>query len=89
MPERMARTDDFAEVGGSEVEDLLPVEFLAGVVDRWQRRPDVLFADVVRAGEPVVPQIEAWARAQGLELSTFWKVELAKLAKRGSLGCWP
>ena len=78
-------TDDFAEVGGSEVEDLLPVEFVAGVVDRWQRRPDVLFADVVKAGEPVVPQIEAWARTQGVELPKFWKVELAKLAKQRAL----
>ena len=78
-------TDAFTEVEGSEVEDLLPVEFLAGVVDRWQRRPQVLFADLAKPGKPVVPQIEAWAKKQGLELPKFWKVELAKLAKQRAL----
>ena len=78
-------TDEFTGVKGSEVEDLLPVEFLASVVDRWQRGSDEWFSDVAKAGKPVIPQIEAWAQKQGFELPKFWKVELAKLAKQRAL----
>ena len=78
-------TDGFVGFEESEVEDLLPVEFLAEVMDRWQRRPEVLFAEVARPGKPAVPQIESWAEAQGLELPKFWKVELAKRVKQRAL----
>ena len=77
--------DDFAGFRESEVEDLFPVEFLAQVVDRWQRRPEVLFSDGVKKGRPVVPQIQEWADSQKLELPDFWKVELAKRAKQRAL----
>ena len=61
------------------------MEFLAKTMDSWQRRPDVLFCDVVKEGEPIVPQIEKWAASQNLELPTFWKVELAKRVKQRAL----
>ena len=82
---KILSTDDFAGYDHSEVEDLLPVEFIAEALDRWQRRPQVLFSDVAKTGEPVVPQIKKWAATQGLEMPAFWKVELAKRVKKRAL----
>ncbi|MDE0341824.1 MAG: AAA family ATPase [Deltaproteobacteria bacterium] len=84
-PGKILSTDDFAGYDESEVEDLLPARFLAEVMDRWERRPQVLFADVVEEGKPVVPQVEQWAEAQELELPKFWKVELARQVKQRAL----
>lgn len=55
------------------------------VVDRWQRQADVPFADVVSAGKPIVPQIEAWANTQSIILDDGWKVDVAREAKRRAL----
>ena len=78
-------TDSFAGFCESEIEDLLPVGFLAVVIDRWQRGPEVLFSEVKERGKPVVPQIQAWANSQKLRLPDFWKVELAKRVKQRAL----
>jgi hypothetical protein len=83
--ERILLTDAYAGFTDSEVEDLFPSDFLADVVDRWERRADVCFADVVRHGKPVVPQIEAWASSQGLSLKDGWKVELSREVKKRAL----
>ena len=82
---KILSTDNFAGYDRSEVEDLLPVRFLAEAMDRWQRGPQVLFGDVAKEGKPVVPQIEKWAATQRLELPTFWKVDLAKRVKQHAL----
>ena len=83
--DKILSTDDFTDMKQSEIEDLLPVTFLAEVMDRWQRRPEVLFGDVAKPGEPVIGQIEQWADSQKLELPDFWKVDLAKRAKQRAL----
>ena len=83
--EKILNTDDFVGFEQSEIEDLFPVKFTAEVMDRWQRRAEDLFGDVVKEGEPVVPQIEAWADTQKIQLPQHWKVELAKRAKRHAL----
>ncbi|MCY4514292.1 MAG: AAA family ATPase [Candidatus Tectomicrobia bacterium] len=84
-PEKILNTDDFAGYGDSEVEDLLPARILAEVMDRWQRRPEVLFGDVVEEGKPVVGQIEQWAETHNVDLPKFWKVQLAMRVKRRGL----
>jgi hypothetical protein len=71
----------FASVANAEVEDLIPAELLAGEIDRWQKSAEDPFAGAYRPGEPIVPQIERWAEAQGIALDVGWKVELAKRAK--------
>ncbi len=83
--EKILITDDFIGFDQSEIEDLMPIDFLAEVMDRWQRRPDVLFRDVVENGKPIVGQIENWADSQKLDLPDFWKVELARRAKQRAL----
>ena len=83
--EKILITDKFTGFSRSEVEDLMPSDFLAEIIDRWQRRPDVLFRDVAEKGKPIVGQIEKWAISQKLNLPDFWKVELAKRAKQRAL----
>ena len=87
--DKVLNTDDFTGLGQSEIEDLLPVEILAEVMDRWQRRPEVLFGDSVEKDKPIVPQIEEWAASQKIELPKFWKVELAKRVKERALAKGP
>jgi AAA ATPase domain len=75
--------DAFTGISGSEIEDLIPPQVIARELDRWQRNSDVQFADEMKAGTPIVPQIEAWAKRHGVTLpSSGWKVELAKKVKQ-------
>lgn len=81
--DRVLEVSTFTGMDGSEIEDLIPPDLLAQVVDRWQRGPEQAFADTYQAGKPVIPQIEAWATANNVTLvSPSWKVELAKRVKQ-------
>lgn len=70
----------FTDFKSCEIEDLLPPSIMVDSLDRWQK-PDVPFGDVFKAGSPIVDQIEQWAKSQGIELDSGWKVELAKRVK--------
>ncbi len=84
--ERVLEVATFTGLDGSEIEDLIPPEVLTQVVDRWQRGPELGFADAYQPGKPVIPQIEAWAKENRLPLaSPSWKVELAKRVKQALL----
>ena len=84
--ERVLQVGTFTGLDGSEIEDLIPPDVLTQVVDRWQRGPEQSFADTHRPEKPVIPQIEAWAKANGVTLaSPSWKVELAKRVKQALL----
>lgn len=74
-------TDDFAGFKGSELEDLIPQQRFAEAVDRVFRSSEQEFSEVVSMGKPIVPQVEAWATREGIELSPGWKVEVAKRVK--------
>lgn len=85
--ERVLDVDTFSGIAGSEIEDLIPPEVIAQVFDRWQRVPDNDFADSLKVGQAIVPQIEQWAKSNGVELvAPAWKVELAKRVKQALLG---
>jgi energy-coupling factor transporter ATP-binding protein EcfA2 len=83
--ERVLSTDKYVGFANSEVEDLVPVAFLADVIDRWERRPDTPFAEFVRPGEPVVPQIEKWFTSNSITPVEGWKVDLSREFKRRAL----
>ena len=83
--DRIHLTDEFVGFENSEVEDLFPVEFFADAVDRWERRADQSFNDTVKAGQPIVPQIETWAQSQSITLAEGWKVDLARFVKNRAL----
>lgn len=53
---RILTTNDYVGFGDSEIEDLMPASFLAEVVDRWERRADTAFQDVLQPGKPIVPR---------------------------------
>lgn len=82
-PELVLEIEAFTGIPGSEIEDLVPPEFIAREVDRWQRGSDIPFADVMKPGAPIIPQVEAWAVQNKIELAKpGWKVELAKRVKQ-------
>jgi hypothetical protein len=83
--DKILSTDDFAGYQSSEVEDLMPATFFAKVIDRWERRPDTPFSDVVKSGKPLVGQVEAWAKEQSICLAEGWKVQVAKQVKQLAL----
>lgn len=81
-PTKVIETGGFT-FEGSEVEDLLPADVIAERAARKLFRDveDDEFDQVVRSGEPIVPQIEAYAGRLGIELSKGWKAELATEVK--------
>jgi predicted ATP-dependent endonuclease of OLD family len=83
--ERVLSTNTYVGFENSEIEDLFPPDFLADVIDRWERRADKPFKDVVQPGKPVVAQIEAWATSQGISLQEGWKVDVSRETKRRAL----
>ena len=84
--ERVLEVGTFTGLDGSEIEDLIPPDVLTQVVDRWQRGPEEAFADKYQPGKPIIPQIEAWAKANNVTLTVpSWKVELAKRVKQAML----
>ena len=84
--DRVLEVATFTGVEGSEIEDLIPPDVLTQVVDRWQRGAEQGFVDKHQPGKPVIPQIEAWAKTNGVILDLpSWKVELAKRVKQALL----
>ena len=71
-------TDDFTgKLKESEIEDILPPQLLIQVLDRLERRASRDFEDFYKVGNPIVPQIQAWAKDEGFDLAEGWKVQLA------------
>jgi putative AbiEii toxin of type IV toxin-antitoxin system len=89
-PDLVLQVGTFTGMADSEVEDLIPPAVIVRHLDRWQRNADVPFADEVQEAEPIVPQIEAWAKKHGVDLQVpGWKVELAKRVKQQLLADGP
>lgn len=89
-PHLVLELEQFTGIDGSEIEDLIPTGTIIRELDRWKRSVDVPFADEVKAGSPIVPQIEAWAARHKVELERpGWKVELAKRVKQKMLAEGP
>ena len=65
-----------------EVEDLIPYELQTKGVDRLFRNCDEEFEDQYLNKQPIVPQIEEFAKKSNVELEKGWKVELAKVVKQ-------
>lgn len=72
------------EIENAEVEDLIPFSFLKRGVDKLFRDIDdeeEQFDELYSDEQPIIPQIEEYARNHSIELEKGWKVELAKSAK--------
>jgi len=86
--DRVLNVGAFISVPNAEIEDLFPPSFLAKIVDRYLPKPidvDEDFTSVVKDGEAIVPQIEAYAHKHNIDLVLGWKVDVAKRAKAALL----
>lgn len=83
-PNNVIVVNEHVALENAEIEDLMPVDFLASIVTRMLPRPADLeedFLDVVQSGIPIVQQIETYASSNNIELQKGWKVELAQRTK--------
>ena len=66
-----------------EVEDLLPPTLMAGQISRLFRDvEDEDFENFLVTGQPLVPQVEAFAEKYNIDLPKGWKVDVARAVKR-------
>lgn len=80
--ERVLEVKDFLNMENSEVEDLFPYGLQEKGIDRLFRNCDEEFEDQYLNKQPIVPQIEEFAKKSNVELEKGWKVELAKAVKQ-------
>lgn len=83
-PERVLVVSELIDMVSAEIEDLIPNELLANIINRMLPRPTDLeddFLDIVDNEKPIVDQIEVYAISNGIELKKGWKVELAQRTK--------
>lgn len=78
---KVLSTDDFVGFKGSELEDFIPHQRFVEAVDRVFRDTEQQFSEIASKGKPIVPQVEAWAKREGIELALGWKVEVARRVK--------
>ncbi len=79
---RILDIKDYTEIENSEVEDLIPFTLIKKGVDRLFNSLDEKdFEDDYDNKNPIVPQIEKFAEATGIDLEKGWKVGLSMTAK--------
>lgn len=71
---------DFLGEKEYEIEDLIPANNLTSIIDR-RYKSDQYFEDYYEKGEPIIDQIEAWAKKNSIQLEEGWKVEIARIAQ--------
>lgn len=73
----------FLGFDNGEVEDLLPPKFMIRQIDRLFRDvEDENFEDFFVEGQPIVPQVEEFAKKYGISLYRGWKVDVARGVKQ-------
>ena len=83
--EKIIIVSEYTTLQNGEIEDLFPKTKIAKIVARFLPRPEEVdeeFDDVIAEDTPVCDQIEAFARAHGIDLEIGWKVRLATTIKR-------
>lgn len=76
------RISEFGGITGATIEDMMPPEHMATMMDRVERRPEKLFADYVVAGLPFQEQVLNWANSQDIVLVFDWRVQLAERMRK-------
>ncbi len=80
--DRVITIGDFLTKDLVEVEDLLPPKLIADIFSRTHRTDEIEFSDNVDDEIPIVPQMEMFAKSNGLTLHTGWKVDLGRAVKK-------
>ena len=70
----------------SEIEDLIPFEFISKAVEKLLGVQDEDDEFVPEEGKPLIPQIELFAQTRGIKLEQGWKVTLSKAFKKALFG---
>jgi hypothetical protein len=81
-PGRVFTLEDCGLGRDRETEDLIPPELLVDAISREFRDVVSDFEQVYKSSDPIVPQIEGWARSAGVELPHGWKVRLARRTRQ-------
>lgn len=76
---------NFTEMKNSEIEDLIPYEFIKKAIERLLGVQDEDDEFVPNANEPILPQTENYANEHKIELPQGCKVNLAKAFKKQTL----
>ncbi|WP_284462375.1 AAA family ATPase [Chryseobacterium sp.] len=80
--DRILDIKDYTEIEKSEVEDLIPFSLMKKGIDRlFNSIDEVDFEDNYNENTPIVPQIETFAKTNGIELEKGWKVGISISAK--------
>ncbi|OAB39281.1 OLD family endonuclease [Paenibacillus macquariensis subsp. defensor] len=82
--DRVLLMNEILSLENAEIEDLLSGQFLSVISSNFLPRPEDTendFIDIYKDNLPILPQIEDYAKLNGIELQRGWKVELAKRAK--------
>ena len=66
----------------SEVEDIIPYELLRRPLDRLFNNIDLDFSNIYDSTKPLIPQIEIFAKENGINLQGGYKVDLARQFKQ-------
>jgi hypothetical protein len=84
--ERIISVRDVTGIEQSEVEDLIPYEFISRAVEKLLGVQDEDDEFEPESGKPILPQIEAFACDRGITLDLGWKVTVAKTFKKALFG---
>ena len=81
--DEILETDDFSELQGSEIEDLIPYSLLSKHLDKlFHVVENEGFENSYDKEKPIIPQIEEFAKRNSILLELGWKVSLAKYVKQ-------
>lgn len=75
---RTLRLADLVATPHATIEDLMPAETLARIVDRLERRPETMLSDTLGHGAPFVLGVENWASAADVTLDADWRLALSR-----------
>jgi len=81
---RVQSIGEVVDIPDCEIEDLFPPELIGKIVDRYLAKPSDVsddLVDILIPEQPIVPQIERYAKQYDITLPIGWKVDVAKRVK--------
>lgn len=78
---KVLETDAYVDKQGSEIEDFIPVNLIVDSFDRLFRPEEIAISNFDLA-QPIVPQLETFAKDNQITLELGWKVEISKRVKQ-------
>lgn len=79
---KVLETDTYVGKQGSEIEDFIPAALIADSFDRLFRPEAEISVSNFDLAQPIVPQLEGFAKDNEIILEPGWKVEISKRVKQ-------